>query len=160
MQKSPTQQNRIPHPSTTTGKDLIVVLEGWLQRHDQDAEFGESAAIGGAERTARGRAERGRCRHKRSMPLSMNEKVAPPSRVRVRLKSKESNDQECQEKSRRKRWNSAVRRTKVVKLKGWVCCNGNASGEDLQIVYGTVNDVLYRLPIRNNAAVTRLCAGR
>jgi hypothetical protein len=25
-----------------------------------------------------------------------------------------------------------------VKLKGWVCCNGNASGEDLQIGYGTV----------------------
>lgn len=59
-----------------------------------------------------------------------------------------------------KRWNKATSRKKLVKLKGWVCCNGNASGEDLQIVYGTVNDVLYRLPIRNNAAVTRLCAGR
>lgn len=78
----------------------------------------------------------------------------------MRLKSKESNDQECQEKSRRKRWNSAVRRTKVVKLKGWVCCNGNASGEDLQIVYGrycvtVTEDVTGLTWLRNSAARLR-----
>lgn len=32
----------------------------------------------------------------------------------------------------------------LVKLKGWVCCNGNASGEDLQIGYGTVSEALRR----------------
>lgn len=30
----------------------------------------------------------------------------------------------------------------LVKLKGWVCCNGNASGEDLQIGYGTVSEAV------------------
>jgi hypothetical protein len=42
----------------------------------------------------------------------------------------------CQEKKRK--GGTGLTEERNVKLKGWVCCNGNASGEDLQIGYDTV----------------------
>jgi len=68
-------------------------------------------------------------------PRSIGIKWFPKSIVgKCRRLSKVSEDRMVgmsRVKNGKKRWKRTVRRTKVVKLKGWVCCNGQRKWGDL-----------------------------